>query len=393
MAIENRSSSSGGGTLVITIILVVAALRYARDVFLPLALAILISFLLSPLVTLFRRGHLGRVPSVFIAVIIACAFLAALGSFMTGQFEELATKLPVYQQNVHKKVQSVAKASGGLVGKMFTYEENLRKELEHSGGQTNAPSPGQEEKTTRNEPVEVRSSPFSPLGIVRAILGSLFNILAMMFIVTVFVIFMLMERDDLRIRLSRLIGAGEPQAPTTQLVDEAAYRVSRYLLMQFIVNATYAIPVALGLYFIGIPNPILWGVLAGLLRYIPYIGAWIAMLMPFTLALAVDPAWTKPLLVLGLFGVIELIVANAVEPWVYGSSTGITPLAVLVAAVFWTWVWGPVGLLLSTPLTVCMVSFGRYLPSLGFLTVLFGDEPADAALPSNGKSGSKSDSA
>jgi hypothetical protein len=185
---------------------------------------------------------------------------------------------------------------------------------------------------------------------------------------------MLIEREDLRDRLIRLIGTGKLNV-TTQLLDDAGHRVSGYLLMQLIVNVTYGIPIGLGLFFIGIPNPILWGLLATLLRYIPYAGIWIAASMPFALSLAVDPDWTKPLLTLGLFAVMEVIVANVVEPWLYGVSTGITPLAVLAAAVFWTWLWGPVGLLLSTPLTVCLVSMGRYIPNFSFLNILLGDEP------------------
>jgi predicted PurR-regulated permease PerM len=226
--------------------------------------------------------------------------------------------------------------------------------------------------------------------LLKTVLGSVFSALVMLFVVVIFLIFMLIEQDDLRARLTRLIG-GEP-GRTSELLNEASDRVSTYLLMQLIVNVSYAIPIALGLYFIGLPNAILWGVLAGLLRYIPYIGPWIAMALPALLALAVDPEWSKPLMVLGLFAVVELIVANVIEPWLYGSSTGITPLAVLVAAVFWTWVWGPLGLLLSTPLTVCFVSIGRYLPSMKFLDILFGDEPKGRRKKNQSKDSSGSSS-
>ncbi len=372
----------------LNVFLVVVALRFARDVFLPIGLAILFSFLLSPLVSLFRRWHLGRIPSVFIAVLIAFAILGSLATFMEGQIGDLAHRLPEYQENFHKKVKSFTEAGGGVFGRLFQYQENLRKELIPATNQTNAPSAGR----TKEKPatVEVQNPPFSPLTVVKEVLGSLFSLAVMLFIVVVFVIFMLIERDDLRDRLIRLFRAGKPETSTSELLDEASDRVSRYLLMQLLVNVCYAIPIGAGLYFIGIPNPLLWGMLSGLLRYIPYIGPWIAMAMPFTLALAVDPDWSKPLMVLGLFGVVELIVANAVEPWLYGSSTGITPLAVLVAAVFWTWLWGPVGLLLSTPLTVCFVSLGRYIPSLKWLDILFGDEPRSQSSRNQAKGNSGS---
>lgn len=356
--------------------LVVAALRLAREVFLPVALAILLSFLLWPLVERFRKWRLGRIPSVFIAVLIAFAILGLISTFMAGQMADLAHKLPGYQQNFHKKIESVTKAGGGMAGWVINSVESLRKELTTSAKPANANQTKQEEKPT---PVQVQNSSFSPLTVVRTVLGSVLSILVMLFVVVVFVIFMLIERDDLRRRMIRLIGQASPES-TTKLLDEASGRVSTYLLMQLIVNVSYAVPIAAGLYFIGIPNPILWGALSGLLRYIPYIGPWIAMSMPFTLALAVDPHWAKPLMVLGLFAVVEIIVANAVEPWLYGSSTGMTPLAVLVAAVFWTWLWGPLGLLLSTPLTVCMVSVGRYIPSMGFLNTLFGEDPDESAV-------------
>lgn len=277
-----------------------------------------------------------------------------------------------------------------MFGRVINYEENLRKEVTQPLTQsTNATANAPLQKPAT---VEVQTPPFSPLAIIKSVLGSIFNMAVVLFIVVVFVVFMLIERDDLRDRLIRLFHAGRPETSTSQLLDEASDRVSRYLLVQLVVNVCYGIPIGVGLYFIGIPNPILWGLVAGLLRYIPYIGPWIAMLMPFTLALAVDPNWSKPLMVLGLFGVVELIVANAVEPLVYGSSTGITPLAVLFAAMFWTWLWGPVGLLLSTPLTVCFVSIGRYIPSLKWLDILFGAEhvPWSARGHAKGNSGSES---
>jgi hypothetical protein len=189
------------------------------------------------------------------------------------------------------------------------------------------------------------------------------------------VIFMLLEREDLRSRIIRLIGRGRIGA-TTRAMDDAGARVSRYLLMQLVVNVTYGIPVAIGLYFIGVPNAVLWGASATVLRFIPYVGPWIGASFPIALAFAVSPGWMMPLLALGLFIVLELLSNNVMEPWLYGSSTGVTPIALIFAAVFWTWLWGPVGLVLATPLTVCLVVMGRHIPRLAFLSVVLSDEEA-----------------
>ena len=194
-------------------------------------------------------------------------------------------------------------------------------------------------------------------------------------LVLLLVIFMLLRREDLRRRLIRLIGKGRISA-ATHAMDDAGSRVFRYLFMQLVVNVSYGIPVAIGLYFIGVPNAVLWGACATVLRFIPYIGPWIAAAIPVALSLAVSPNWTMPLLTIGLFVVLELLSNNVMEPWLYGTSTGVTPIALIIAAVFWTWLWGPVGLILSTPLTVCLVVMGRRVPSLSFLSVLLSDEEA-----------------
>jgi hypothetical protein len=194
-------------------------------------------------------------------------------------------------------------------------------------------------------------------------------------LVLLLVVFMLLQREDLRNRLIRLVGQGRISA-TTRAMDDAGDRVSRYLLMQLVVNVTYGIPVAIGLTFIGVPNPMLWGVIAVVLRFIPYVGPWIAAAFPITLALATSPDWTAPLLTIGLFVVLELLSNNVMEPWLYGSSTGVSPIPLIIAAVFWTWLWGSMGLVLATPLTVCMVVMGRHVPRLSFLSVLLSDEEA-----------------
>jgi methylmalonyl-CoA mutase cobalamin-binding subunit len=197
-------------------------------------------------------------------------------------------------------------------------------------------------------------------------------------LVLLLVIFMLLKREDLRSRLIRLIGQGRISA-TTRAMDDAGDRVSRYLLMQFVVNVTYGIPVAIGLYFIGVPNAVLWGACAVVLRFIPYVGPWIGAAIPIALSLAVSPGWIPPLLTIGLFVVLELLSNNVMEPWLYGSSTGVSPMALILAAVCWTWLWGPVGLVLATPMTVCLVVMGRHIPRLSFLSVALSDQEALSA--------------
>jgi hypothetical protein len=210
--------------------------------------------------------------------------------------------------------------------------------------------------------------------IVTTILGPLVSPLATAGIVIVFVIFMLLKREDLRDRLIRLAGARDLPR-TTQALDDAARRVGKYLLMQLVVNTLYALPITVGLWLIGIPNPILWGLICGTMRFVPYIGPIIASFFPLALSIAVDPGWTTMLMTGALFIVVELLSNNFVEPWLYGASTGLSPIAVIASAVFWTWLWGPIGLLLSTPLTVCLVVLGRHVPQLAFLDVLLGREP------------------
>lgn len=224
---------------------------------------------------------------------------------------------------------------------------------------------------------ERKAEPFSanPFDLMQTMVAPLLGPLGTSALVLLLVIFMLLQREDLRNRIIRLVGQGRISA-TTRAMDDAGERVSKYLLMQLVVNVTYGIPVAIGLTFIGVPNPVLWGVIAIVLRFIPYVGPWIAAAFPITLALATSPDWSAPLLTIGLFVVLELLSNNVMEPWLYGSSTGVSPIALIIAAVFWTWLWGSIGLVLATPLTVCMVVIGRHVPRLSFLSVLLSDDDA-----------------
>ena len=324
---------------------------------------------------------LGRIAAVLLVVAMIFAATIAGGWILTRQLVDLATKLPDYKENIHSKLRSLRVPTGGAFAKVSKTVEELRKDL--PGAET--PPPAAEKTDTSALPPNpspaaaavqvVETSKINPMGLVQDLIAPLLGPLGKAALVLLLVIFMLLRREDLRSRLIRLVGKGHIST-TTRAMEDAGARVFRYLLMQLVVNVSYGIPVAIGLYFIGVPNAVLWGAFATVLRFIPYIGPWIGAAMPVALSLAVSPSWMMPLLTIGLFVVLELLSNNVMEPWLYGSSTGVTPIALIVAAVFWTWLWGPVGLILSTPLTVCLVVMGRHVPRLSFLSVLLSDEEA-----------------
>lgn len=352
------------------VIVTIAALSLAQDVLIPLALAMLFSFLLAPLVKWLERRHLPRVLAVLVVVSVAAGGIGALGYVVVRQAVDLTANLPQYQDNIVARVRALRGGGEGGLGKMAENIQNLQKEIKEVSEEAEPPDPG-EEKPVK---VAVVAEPASPLDWIAGTLGPLLVPLTTGGIVLILVIFMLLSREDLRDRMIHLLGRGDLNL-TTQALQDASSRISRYLLMQLVVNATYGIPVAIGLYFIGVPNAVLWGLLATVLRFIPYVGPIVGAAMPIAVSLAVFQDWTHPGLVVGLFIVLEVWSNNVMEPWLYGSSTGMSSLAVLVAAVFWTWLWGPIGLLLATPLTACLVAFGKHVPQLEFLSVLFGDQP------------------
>jgi len=360
------------------IVVVVAALYLGRDILIPLALAILLSFMLAPVVIRLRRLGLGRIPAVLAVVMLLFVALLGLGAIVGSQVVHLADNLPTYEWNLRSKIRDlrIAIPSGGVVERTSEMLRDLGQELEEATAPAESEAkPGAEAEAPKPVPVQVQEPQAPPLQTLRELGGPLVAPIATAGLVVVFVIFMLLQREDLRDRVIRLLGAKDV-ARATEAMDDAAKRISRYLLMQLVINILYGIPVGVGLYFIGVPNPVLWGLLATVLRFIPYVGPVIAALFPIALSFAVAPGWTLPLLTIALFVTLELFSNNVLEPWLYGSSTGLSPVAVLVAAVFWTALWGPVGLLLSTPLTVCLVVLGRHVPQLGFFHVLLGDEPA-----------------
>ena len=368
------------------LVVTVGVLYFAREVLIPLALALLFSFLLGPLVRRLERWKMSRVFAVLaVTAIFFCAF-GLLGWVMAHQIIDLAAKAPSYKDNIQRKFDSLGRQGGTLTTAAKVVSDIQKHSTDDAASPAPASRPSTREETAASEivkatgsdkpPIDVRvvEPPANPPQFLRNVLGPLLAPLGMAGIVIIFTVFMLIGREDLRDRLLHLAGP-ERLPTTTQMVDDAGKRVSRYLQMQVAVNVGFGLAVTVGLYFIKVPNAALWGLLAAILRFVPYIGPWLGAAFPVVLAGAAFDSWTPVLLTFGLFVLIELTIANAIEPWLYGSSTGLSPVALIVAATFWTWLWGGVGLLLSTPLTVCIVVLGRYVPQLAFLHTLLGDEP------------------
>jgi predicted PurR-regulated permease PerM len=377
-----RQPVSASATAVIFAI-TVAALYFGREVLMPLALAILLSFVLAPLVLMLRRWRIGRVTSVVVAVLLAFLVICGIATLIGGQVAQLAENLPRYEYTVNRKIQALrtAAAGSGIVEHASSMLSDLRKELTRGDDNTKPSTGGQSTATSSANdgqkplPVEIREPPATPLQVIRGVVEPLWGPLATAGIVIVFLVFILLQREDLRDRFIRLAGLHDLQH-TTRALDDGVSRLSRYFLVESGINASFGMLIGTGLFFIGVPNPVLWGILAMLLRFLPYIGAWIAAFFPAVLALAVDPNWSMLIWTIVLFATIELIMGQVVEPLLNAHSTGLSPVAVVVAAAFWAWLWGPIGLVLSTPLTVCLVVIGRHVEHLQFLDVLLGDNPA-----------------
>jgi predicted PurR-regulated permease PerM len=357
----------------VTFILVVALLHVAEDVLMPIAFAVLLAFLLSPLAIRLNRWGLPRTVAILLTVTTAFAVIGATGWLVTNQVIALGEELPNYEENIRRKIVTLKHPpTPSTMSRVSGMVENLRREIKAPAPDQPAPptTPGE----TKPVPVEVKRIERTPLEFATQIAPSVLSLAGTAAIVIVFVVVILFQREDLRERLIRLLTAGRLNL-ATQALDDAASRVSRYLGMQLIVNATYGVPLGIGLHFIGIPNAPLWGLIATLMRFVPFVGPWIAATFPVALAIAVDPGWTMLLYTIGLFAALELISNNVVEVLLYGASTGISSFALLLAAVFWTWLWGPPGLVLSTPLTVCVLVLGTYVPGLSALSMLLGSQP------------------
>lgn len=344
-------------------VLVGVVLYLAQAIVVPIALAVLLSFLLTPVVAAFQR-RIGRVPAVLAVVLAAVGLLGAGGYIVTQQLASLAQELPAYRQNIRQKIQDVRGAgTGGSVELLQKTVDDIENELHKD-----------EPAAPPTRPVIVRPEQVSGLWSFPAVVGPLVGPLTTAGLVVALVIFMLLERDELRSRLIRLFGYGR-LAVTTKAFDEAGRRVSRYLLVQSFVNLLYALGVAVGLFFLGVPYAILWAALAGMLRFIPYVGPIVGFVAPVVVALAVFEGWMRPLLVIGLFLALELFTNLVLETVLYAGAIGVSQVALLIAVAFWSWLWGPLGLLLATPLTVCLAVLGKYVPGLEFVSTLISDEP------------------
>jgi predicted PurR-regulated permease PerM len=360
---------------VLAVLGIVAALYFAKAIFLPLALAILLTFLLAPPVRLLRSWGVPRVPAVVLVVALACAIFLGIGGIVGQQVTQLAQKLPEYQFTIQEKIRSLRDAaSSGTLERIATFLRNVNQEIRKNDSPNAQGVPAPAAPRNAPLPVEIHEPDPAPPQVIQRVLQPLAEPLTTAGLVVIFVGFFLLQRQDLRDRLIRLAGSHDLQR-TTEALNDGAHRLSRYFLAQTSLNVLFGLVVGTCLTFIGVPNPVLFGILAMVLRFVPYIGALIAAAFPVAVAIAVDPGWTMALLTIALFVVVEPLIGQVIEPVVYGHSTGLTPVAVIIAATFWTWLWGPIGLLLSTPLTVCLGVLGRHVEWLRFVDVMIGDEP------------------
>ena len=351
---------------------VVAALYYGRDLLMPLALSALLGFVLDPAVSWLKRRGLPRAVAVFGAVGLALALLAGCGLLVYSQVRQLANNLPTYEANITQKLRDAGRAmrQPGMLNQYSRVFNRFEREID----KVQAPATAPVAKAAQATPVQVVAQSESPVKRLTYWLDTVATPLAMAGIVFVFVVLILLDKGDLRDRLLRLLGSDLHR--NTDALSDAAKRVSKYLSMQLLVNAIYGLPLGIGLLLIGIPGALMWGMLAAVLRFVPYVGPMIASVFPLALAFAVDPGWSMVLWTLGLIVTLELISNNVIKPWLYGHSTGMSTLSLILAAMFWTALWGPIGLVLSTPITVVLLVLGHHLPQLRFLEILLGSERA-----------------
>ena len=358
----------------ISFAIVGAALFFGQAVLVPLVLAALLTFLLSPLVMRLDRLRVPRVVGVLIVMTLVGAAIGGIGYVVADQMRSFAAELPTHRQNIRTKIrQAVAFTRGGALEQVQETIEDIGEVVEEEGGE---PEPSTTERRRNDEPTVVTLEQSRPLPLGNtAWLGPLFGAVGTAGLTLLLAIFMLINREDLRDRLVSLSGKPSLVVATKAFADAGA-RISRYLLMQFVVNASMGLAVGVGLYFIGVPYAALWGLAAGVLRYIPYVGPWVAAALPITVSLVTAPGWEQFALVVAMFVVLELLSNNVMEPLLYGQSVGLSSLAVIVAAIFWTWLWGAVGLVIATPITACLVVLSSYVPALGVIGRLLGERPA-----------------
>jgi predicted PurR-regulated permease PerM len=362
---------------------VVVVMYLAREVLIPLAFALVLSLIWTPPVNWLQRLHIGRAPAVLVVVALSLGVAGDVAWIIANQLITVVNELPKYQQNIHEKITRLRSSGRGSLGQAAESVERLGKELSTAPATGTASAARIENDrghaTTRSQsvgpiPVQVVEGPANTFDYLSDLARRFVRPLGITGIVLIFSVFLLIERQDVRNRLLRLVGLGQLNL-MTQALDDAGQRVSRYLLLQFAVNAGFGLVIGIGLYFIGLPYAALWGTVAAALRIVPYVGTMIAGTLPLLLSIAVFNTWRAPILVLALIVSLELVIGNWVEPRLYGAHTGVSSLAILVTTVFWTILWGPAGLILSMPLTVCVAVLGRYVPQFSFLHILLGDEP------------------
>lgn len=356
---------------------VVAVMYLARDVLIPLAFAITLTLLFSPAVGWLQKLHLRRFVAALLVMIVSIAVAGGIGYVIFDQLVRVVNDLPSYRENIDNKLKTFRTTNKGALGRAAQNVKDIGKELA-TAQELPAPPPAEGRSGRINTlanplPVQVVEAPANRLVYLRDLVKPFLAPLATLGIIVVFTLFLLVEETDLRNRLFRVAGSNRVNV-MTQTMDDATRRVSRYLVLQFLVNAAFGVLCGLGLYLIGVPYAVLWGTVAALLRIIPYVGSVFAGLLPLLLSLAVFDGWREPLFVFLLFTTLELITGNLLEPCLYGAHTGISSLALLLTTVFWAILWGPAGLILSTPLTVCVVVLGRHIPHLSFLHILLGDQ-------------------
>ncbi len=367
--------SAANAAVLLTVIF--GGLYFASSVFVPLALAVLLSFVLSPLVVSLRRWRVPRAVAVGVVVVGTVIGVGGLGLAMARQVSQLGADLPKYESTLREKLKSlrIGMAQNSLVDKATATLKGLTKELETQSGPASRAATTDVVDPSKPIAVEIHSPPERPLDTYQRILSVILAPLTTTGLVLVLVIFILLQREDIRDRVIRLVGAGDIQR-TTAALNDAAFRLSRLFLVQTALNVGFGVVITLGLWIIGVPSPVLWGVTAALMRFIPYIGAIFAAVFPLLLAAAIDPGWSMVIWTAALFLIVEPIVGHLIEPLVQGQNTGLSPLAIVMSAILWTALWGPIGLLLATPLTVSLVVLGRHVEDLTFLDVILGDEPA-----------------
>jgi predicted PurR-regulated permease PerM len=359
--------------------LIIAALYFGREIFVPVALAVLLSFVLAPFVMRLHSWRIPRTISVLVVVFIGFSIIFSLGGLMVSQATRLAAKLPGYQQTLSDKIESLRGLMGGsgTLEQASTVLKELKTELQNRDA-AGRPADGEPTRQPSDRPipipVEVRQPDPGALSTLGAIIQPLISPLTTTGIVVIFVVFVLLQREDLRNRLVRLAGSADIQR-TTAALDDAGKRLSKLFLTQIAFNAVFGLAIGIGLELIGVPSAPLWGLMAMIMRFVPYIGALISAVFPLILAAAVGSGWQMLLLTAALFVVLELLAGQVLEPLIFGHSSGLSPVSIILSASFWTWLWGPVGLVLATPLTVCLVVLGRHVDRLQFLDIMLGDRP------------------